>query len=484
MAAVNPFKNQFETILAQIENNSYSDDLDLSRQGINDDQVEALVKALSKNKNVQTLSLEENEISDRGAIALANTLLQPAPLRSLNLRVNDIGNIGIAALAKALEKNTTLEYLNLSVNEVEKEGAMEMLKALEYNKTLCTLCLAGNSLQKNFVLDQIEAALSHNKKAAILARREVAAMNFSVSYSIDPQELSFDRELNQGTFGIVYQGSWRGTKVATKKLLPNGFSAKAFKAESQTMARLRSPHIVQFYGYCLSPLYCLVMEYMPAGSLFNVLHSKQNLPWSIRMRIALDIAKGLAFLHHEKLVHRDIKSLNVLLGEHLNAKLTGFGLAKDEDEIKIAAAESQIGMLAWMAPELLKAKVAYTAKADVYSLGITFWELASRKVPFSDAKSPEAIQNRIIQGEPEVIPEDCPAKLASVIEACCETDPDNRPGADEVALYLDCNKEEDIKLFLWRYRMQQSLAVPSYSNILGSCASAQETKGAQPKSVA
>ena len=264
---------------------------------------------------------------------------------------------------------------------------------------------------------------------------------------IDHKELIKGKELWRGGFGVVYQGTYRHSDVAIKQLLMTHISkaaAQEFESEAKAMAQLRSPNIVQFYGYCLSPYYCIVMEYMPNGSLFSVLHSEQPLEWPERFRIAVDVAKGLSFLHHEKILHRDIKSLNVLLGEDKQghvAKLTDFGLSKVKTETKsyLTATKTKsdsVGTLQWMAPELFAPKATYTQKADIYSLGITFWELAARKIPYKEWGDSMLIPSWVEKGYREDIPEDCPAALRSLIAACWEAAPDKRPASDDVVTRL------------------------------------------------
>jgi serine/threonine protein kinase len=289
-----------------------------------------------------------------------------------------------------------------------------------------------------------------NKNSSI--EQKEAREGYFVPYQLDYRELIFGKELGRGGFGVVHQGTWRKhTEVAIKRLISDDISLAAreeFEAESQVMARLRSPHIVQFYGYCVSPRHCIVMEYMPNGSLFSVLRNiQQPLDWTIRIRIATDMASGLAFLHQEHIVHRDIKSLNVLLDKSYGAKLTDFGLSKVKTETKSHSMATQtskdtVGTLAWMAPELFERRATYTQKSDIYSLGITFWELASRKIPFADASNPSLIPYWVSTGKREEIPKNCPQKLASLIAACWEGSPDKRPDADTVVTYLKSNTND------------------------------------------
>lgn len=263
----------------------------------------------------------------------------------------------------------------------------------------------------------------------------------SISYEIDYKELSLGKKLGQGGFGVVYQGTYRHSDVAVKQLLEQNISKEAaseFAAEAVVMAKLRHENIVQFLGYCVSPQYCIVMEYMPQGSLFSVLHSEQPLDWPERFRIAVDIAKGIAVLHCEHILHRDIKSLNVLLDAHRKAKLTDFGLSKVKTETQSKTKGGLVGTFAWMAPELSDEEGQYSSACDIYSLGITFWELATSKTPFAhiDGKRQMMIPIWAKQGKREPIPQDCPKPLADLIQACWATEPSTRPTAEQIVVRL------------------------------------------------
>eukprot|EP01042_Synura_sphagnicola_P002961 gene2961-biopygen3200 len=258
---------------------------------------------------------------------------------------------------------------------------------------------------------------------------------------IQYNELTIGRELGRGGFGVVYQGTWRMTDVAVKELLLGQLTEDAlqeFEDEAQTMKELRHPNILQFLGYCISPRPCIVMEYMPRGSLHQLLRNRQaEILWDVRMRIALDITRGLAYLHAENIVHRDIKSMNVLLTEG-KACLADFGLARVKTEtLAVTTGSSQAaGTLRWMAPELFSPRAVYTLKSDMYSLGWTLWELASRRIPFHNTTSNELIPMWAREGERGDIPQDCPARLASIIKDCWHGDPTRRPEAEAVAVLL------------------------------------------------
>ena len=248
-------------------------------------------------------------------------------------------------------------------------------------------------------------------------------------------------ELGKG--GSVYKGTWSGAEVAVKEVenLSVG-TPHELEAEVQTLKSLQHPNVVALYGYSASPKCFLVLEYMPQGSLHDLLHNEQaDIAWDARKRMAMDITRGLIYLHAANIVHGNIKTTNVLLKEGGKACLLDFGLTS----FRTLQAK---GTIRWMAPELFGQPNACTVKSDMYSLAVTLWELVSRKIPFQDAEDDERIARWVRQGEREDIPEDCPPKLASVITVCWSGDPSARPDADTVGEYLTSEEDTNWTVFL------------------------------------
>jgi serine/threonine protein kinase len=262
-----------------------------------------------------------------------------------------------------------------------------------------------------------------------------------ISLIIPYSQLTFGRKLGNGGFGEVFLGEWRHTEVAIKKLRMKDMSPEilaAFKNEAGIMARLNSPHTVRLYGITLSPEYTLVMEYLPKGSLYDVLRTEKALPWSTRSQIALDMSIGLAFLHTENILHQDLNSLNVLLDNQYRAKLADFGLSKIklESSRTTSVPVQSVGTLPWRAPELLERGSKYNAACDMYRLGMTLWELSSGKLPFADAQDSDQIVAWVLQGKQETIPTETPEYLKVTIEACWSQVPSRRPTATQVVSAL------------------------------------------------
>ncbi|CAD5173311.1 unnamed protein product [Musa acuminata subsp. malaccensis] len=201
--------------------------------------------------------------------------------------------------------------------------------------------------------------------------------------------------IGKGGAGIVYQGIMpNGERVAVKRLpaMSHGSSHDhGFSAEIQTLGRIRHRHIVRLLGFCSNhETNLLVYEYMPNGSLGEVLHGKKggHLLWETRYKIAVEAAKGLCYLHHDcspLILHRDVKSNNILLDSNFEAHVADFGLAKFllQDAGASECMSAIAGSYGYIAPEY-----AYTLrvdeKSDVYSFGVVLLELVTGRKPVGE----------------------------------------------------------------------------------------------------
>ena len=265
------------------------------------------------------------------------------------------------------------------------------------------------------------------------------------------------KPLGSGGFGEVFQTRWNFNEVAVKVLATKKFTPSAlaeFKQEAEIMAKMRSDYIVQLRGLCESPSYCLIMEYMPQGSLYDLLHNGQDIPWHIRMRIGLDVSYGLAQLHEVNILHRDLKSLNILLyeaGGFLRAKLGDFGLSQMKTETQtyssVAQKASSVGTLPWMAPELISLKPKYSPQSDMYSYGMVLWEIAERKLPFAEADRDE-LRSEIKAGRAKEeftaeIERDHP-RLVQLMQSCWQL-LGQRPSATQAAEIMEALFTEEMR---------------------------------------
>jgi serine/threonine protein kinase len=252
--------------------------------------------------------------------------------------------------------------------------------------------------------------------------------HFAISFF----DIMCDGIIGKGSFGTVYSGRWCEQPVAVKalegQLTPEDW--QQFIREVNIMSRLRNKSITQFYGVCLeSGRVCLVMEYMPRGSLYDVL-SKTVLSPEQQHSIALDIARGLHYLHNQGVLHRDLKSANVLIDDTWRAKLTDFGLSKIQSA-SIMTISERSRAIQWMAPESLTRYCVYTEQSDIYSYGVILWEIITGKRPYEGVTEKE-ILDHIEQGRREEIPQTIPTVYAEIIRRCWSKDPNERPSLTEI----------------------------------------------------
>ncbi|CAL9050579.1 unnamed protein product [Musa banksii] len=198
-----------------------------------------------------------------------------------------------------------------------------------------------------------------------------------------------DKILGQGGFGLVYKGAiddnvrpgLEYTLVAVKELNPRGFQGhKEWLAEVNYLGQLSHPNLVKLIGYCCEDEHrLLVYEYMAYGSLEKHLFRRScaTLPWLTRMKIALDTAKGLAFLHgaERPIIYRDFKASNILIDAEYNGKLSDFGLAKEGPMGEQTHVSTRVmGTYGYTAPEYILTG-HLTSKSDVYGFGVVLLEM-------------------------------------------------------------------------------------------------------------
>lgn len=208
---------------------------------------------------------------------------------------------------------------------------------------------------------------------------------------------SDENVIGEGGYGIVYHGVLEnGTQVAVKNLLNNrGQAEKEFKVEVEAIGRVRHKNLVRLLGYCAEGNQrMLVYEYVDNGNLEQWLHGDVGpvspLTWENRMKIILGTAKGLMYLHEElepKVVHRDVKSSNILLDKHWNAKLSDFGLAKLLGSERSYVTTRVMGTFGYVAPEYAGTGML-NETSDIYSFGILIMEIISGRVPVDYNRPP------------------------------------------------------------------------------------------------
>ncbi|TXG63689.1 hypothetical protein EZV62_010683 [Acer yangbiense] len=287
-------------------------------------------------------------------------------------------------------------------------------------------------------------------------------------WEIDLAKLDIRQAVATGTYGTVYRGLYDGQDVAVKVLDwgEDGMATAAetaalrasFRQEVAVWQKLDHLNVTKFIGASMgtsnlkipsqsdtsdyrnslpSRACCVVLEYLPGGTLkkFLIRNRRKKLAMKVVIQLALDLSRGLSYLHSKKIVHRDVKTENMLLDAHRTLKIADFGVARVEAQ-NPRDMTGETGTLGYMAPEVLDGK-PYNRKCDVYSFGICLWEIYCCDMPYPDLSFAEVSSAVVRQNLRPDMPRCCPNSLASIMRKCWDANPEKRPDMDEVVRLLE-----------------------------------------------
>uniref|UniRef100_A0A8D0ASJ6 Receptor protein-tyrosine kinase n=1 Tax=Sander lucioperca TaxID=283035 RepID=A0A8D0ASJ6_SANLU len=269
-------------------------------------------------------------------------------------------------------------------------------------------------------------------------------------------ELKRVKILGSGAFGTVYKGIWVPEGETVKipvaiKILNETTGPKAnveFMDEALIMASMEHPHLVRLLGVCLSPTIQLVTQLMPHGCLLDYVHEhKDNIGSQLLLNWCVQIAKGMMYLEERRLVHRDLAARNVLVKSPNHIKITDFGLARllDADEKEYNADGGKMP-IKWMALECIHYR-KFTHQSDVWSYGVTIWELMTFGGKPYDGIPTREIPDILEKGERLPQPPICTIDVYMVMVKCWMIDADSRPKFKELAAEF-CRMARDPQRYL------------------------------------
>ncbi|KAM6541283.1 hypothetical protein CsatB_005730 [Cannabis sativa] len=307
---------------------------------------------------------------------------------------------------------------------------------------------------------------------------ELEKMNYNVSWSkelkfhkkeewgIELFKLKLIREIAKGTYGIVYKGVYDGQDVAVKILDwgEGGMTCRtaslraSFQQEVSVWHKLDHPNVTKFIGASMgisklevpstnslngcqvsyiSNACCVLAEYLPGGTLKNYLfkNRRTKLAFKIVIQLALDMARGLSYLHSKSIIHRDLKAENMLLDTHRILKIADFGVARVEAQ-NLNDMTGETGTLGYMAPEVIGGK-PYNRKCDVYSFGICLWEIYCCDMAYPNMNFAEMSSAIVLQNQRPKIPRCCPKSYARIMKKCWDANPEKRPDMVDVVKLLE-----------------------------------------------
>ncbi|KAL7155562.1 hypothetical protein ABFS83_03G083400 [Erythranthe nasuta] len=253
-------------------------------------------------------------------------------------------------------------------------------------------------------------------------------------WEIDASLLTFEYKIASGSNGDLYKGLFRSQDVAVKVFKTEGLNGEMqqeFTQEVYILRKVRHKNVIQFIGACTRPpLLCIVTEFMSGGSVYDFLHKKKGIfKLPAILKVAVDVSKGMSYLHENNIIHRDLKAANLLMDENEVVKIADFGIARVQLQSGIMTAET--GTYRWMAPEVIEHK-PYNHKADVFSFGVVLWELLTGKIPYAYLTPLQAAVGVVQKGLRPSIPRHTHPLVVELLEKCWQQEPSLRPEFSEI----------------------------------------------------
>ncbi len=410
--------------------------------------------------------LTDMRIKEKMVGAISNLCANPV----LQRRAIDVGVIRL--LVNLLTEEYSIKtrrrsagaLSNLALNHQDKYsvgemGAVAALTCLllhedvkaQVNAATALWCLlsAHYHNQARFVEERLQSLLwrySDSIADSHAAKRYVRAVNDACDIYISEDQVSALQIIAGNSKTKVERGVWKEKIVAVKSYIGARLTEEISKLvlqEAHLLRSLRHNNIVEFYKlipYVDQPPK-IVMEFGNQGSLYEYIQrSRGHITWQVKFRFALELSEGLAYLHDKNIVHRDIKSLNVVLDDTYQAKWCDFGEAEIRQHAintsQLTPGRPEVGTLPWMAPELFKRETAKASrKSDIWSLGMVFFELVSERTPFSEAVSEEVLIEWVKNGDGEHLTAECEIdypRFSNLIQSCWKKPPRERPDANTV----------------------------------------------------
>ncbi|XP_035539148.1 uncharacterized protein LOC109006050 isoform X2 [Juglans regia] len=382
-----------------------------------DQKFENFARPISEKSDVKDCSLAETKPLRRSQ---DDDLLEPAIVEDVHETTHACVQSSSAAAPCTLDETSSNVIDIVSPTETE-EGSI--ILEFEY---------------EDAVADDKDTTDSIND--ALIAEMEASIYGLQIIKNADLEELW---ELGSGTYGTVYHGKWRGTGVAIKRIKKTCFSGRSseqerltrdFWREAQILSNLHHPNVVAFYGVVpdgTGGTLATVTEYMVNGSLRHVLLKKdRSLDWRKKLIIAMDAAFGMEYLHSKSIVHFDLKCENLLVNlrdpQRPICKVADFGLSRIKRNTLVSGGVR--GTLPWMAPELLNGSSSRVSeKVDVFSFGISMWEILTGEEPYENLHCGAIIGGIVKNTLRPPIPERCYPEWRKLMEECWSPDPETRP---------------------------------------------------------
>ncbi|BAU00522.1 serine/threonine-protein kinase [Vigna angularis] len=313
---------------------------------------------------------------------------------------------GYQDVVNGADKEQNLQKRNSSVamKRAEITACASRASTVSKDYSEATTMVTGDEVQKQQEVSQLPTSRQSTGSHERLSGKGDYESNSVSECEIHWEDLQLREEIGQGSYATVYHGIWNGSDVAVKVYFGNGYTEETlqdYRKEIDIMKRLRHPNVLLFMGAVYSQeRLAIVTELLPRGSLFKNLHrNNQTLDIRRRLRVALDVARGMNYLHHRNppIVHRDLKSSNLLVDKNWTVKVGDFGLSRLKDATLLNT-KSGRGTPQWMAPEVLRNEPS-NEKSDVFSFGVILWELMTQSIPWKNFEFLTGCWSRRLYGQ-------------------------------------------------------------------------------------
>jgi hypothetical protein len=344
---------------------------------------------------------------------------------------------------------------------VEEKSHLDQLRLYEDARALLTQSRKpgiADEQQVTFLLERLRGRGLH------LSADSSESNHSSRLDRISMSSLKKVQVLGTGSFGDVHKANWLGIEVARKTF--HGPSAADFEREVEILEGLRHRNIVSLLWHTRDERKCYTIMELMDGDLYSLIQERleecgsNGPPFSMSeaVHIMLQVAEGMLFLHEKRIVHRDLKSRNILIKhmkarevgiKYVHAKVADFGLSRTKEKSMTYSNQTlNQGTTRWMAPEMIKngneddevevegeEVLKYPFKVDVYSFGMVCFEILSGDVPFPSL-TPKEVKRIVLGGERPQLPDVCPERLRCLIGACWRPEPNERPRFDDICAEL------------------------------------------------
>ncbi|XP_057965901.1 probable LRR receptor-like serine/threonine-protein kinase At5g48740 isoform X2 [Malania oleifera] len=454
---------------------TFGDLLDLKTLDLHNTSLAGQIENLGSLQHLEKLDLQHNslagvipdnlgELQNLHLLNLENNKLQGTLPRSLNresLEVRTSGNLCISFSTTAcnnVSSNPSIETPQVTVVSGKKDNSHNHLAIILGAVSGALLALAFISLSVFLYTRRKRSEVTYNARAMPEMQNWNAAKVFTHK-EIKAATNNFKEVIGRGSFGSVYLGKLPDGKLVAVKVRfdQTQLGADSFVNEVHLLSQIRHPNLVSLEGFCCeSKQQILVYEYLSGGSLADNLYGtngrKVTLSWVRRLKIALDAAKGLDYLHNgsnPRIIHRDVKCSNILLDTEMNAKVCDFGLSKQVTQAATHVTTVVKGTAGYLDPEYYSTQ-QLTEKSDVYSFGVVLLELICGREPLSHSGTPDSF-NLVLWAKPylqagafEVVDESVKGtfdgesmrKAAVIASRSVERDASQRPTIAEVLAEL------------------------------------------------